>query len=157
MATPARPTTTKAQGSRLRLKQSRLREIPLAVSHGMLEVGKAIAEEYAKRSADSPLDPYPINEGLPRQVGVLVYVANQKVQGWSRRGDQPTKPRGARVATKELDCVALVGVGFPGRLNEYGTIDTPAHPAFVPARDRVAPNAARIVATYTKPIINGMG
>lgn len=137
----------------MRLKQSRLKEIPLAVSFGLLEVGKAIAEEYAKRSADSPLEPYPLHEGLPRQVGVLVYVANEKVHGWSRRGDQPRKPKAARATTKALSTVALVGVGFPGRLNEHGTINMPAHPAFVPARDRVAPHAARIVATYTKPII----
>lgn len=148
-----RPTTSNAASSRMRLKRSRLEKIPLAVSFGTLKVGQLIAEEYAKRSADSPLEPYPIFEGLPRQVGVLVYVNNEKVQGWSRRGDQPKKPRAARQITKDLSVVTLVGVGWPGRINETGTVNMPAHPAFVPARDAVAPYAARIVATFTKPKI----
>src|SRR5690348_11806599 len=100
----------------MRLKQSRLEQIPRFVSFGMLEVGKAVAEEFARRAADSPFEPYPIHEGLPRQVGVLVYVANQKIQGWSRRGDQPIKPRKARQVTRnaKMSVVTLVGVGFPG-------------------------------------------
>ena len=147
------PTTSGAAHSRMRLKQSRLKLIPLAVAQGTFQVGVAIANEFAKRAADSPYEPYPINEGLPRQVGVLVYVANQKVHGWSRRGDQPKKPRAARDTTKALSVVTLVGVGWPGRINETGTVNMPAHPAFVPARDTVVPHAARIVSTYTKPLI----
>lgn len=148
-----RPTTSRAATSRMRLKQSRLKQIPLAVSGGIFQAGKVIAEEFAKRAADSPLEPYPINEGLPRQVGVLVYVANEKTHGWSRRGDQPKKPRAARETTKALSVVGLVGVGWPGRINETGTIHMNPHPAFVPARDAVAPHVAQIVATFTKPKI----
>ena len=151
--TPAAPTTSNAQLSRMRLKQSRLEQIPLAVSHGIFQLGQVIAEEFARRAADSPYQPYPIHEGLPRQVGVLVYVDNQKVHGWSRRGDQPKKPRAAREFTKELSVLGLVGVGWPGRINETGTIHMRAHPAFTPARDAVAPQAAKIVADVTGPII----
>lgn len=153
MAAAERPSTSNAARSRMRLKQSRLKLIPLAVAVGTAEVGRAIAEEFAKRSRDSPLDPYPINEGLPRQVGVLVYVGNQKVFGWSRRGDQPKKPRAARPVTKELSVVTLVGCGWPARINETGTVNMSAHPAFTPARDAVAPDAAEIVAKFTKPLI----
>ena len=148
-----RPTTSNAARSRMRLKQSRLEQIPLAISFGMLKVGQVIAEEYAERSRDSPLEPYPINEGLPRQVGVLVYVNNEKVQGWSRRGDQPKKPRASRETTKALSVVGLVGVGWPGRINETGTVHMSAHPAFVPARNAVAPHVAQIIQTFTKPRI----
>jgi hypothetical protein len=137
----------------MRLKQSRLKLIPLAVSFGTLKVGQVMAEEYARRSRDSPLEPYPINEGLPRQFGVLVYVDNQKVQGWSRRGDQPKKPRAARETTKALSVVTLIGAGWPARINETGTIHMSAHPAFTPARDAVIPHAAKIVQTYTRPKI----
>jgi hypothetical protein len=135
------------------LKQSRLEQIPLAVSFGLLKVGQVVAEEFAKRAADSPYEPYPINEGLPRQVGVLVYVNNEKIHGWSRRGDQPKKPRSARETSKALSAVGYVGVGWPGRINETGTIHMNAHPAFTPARDAVAPKAAAIIATFTKPKI----
>jgi hypothetical protein len=150
---PERPTTSNAARSRMRLKQSRLEQIPLAVSFGLLKVGQVMGEEYAKRSRDSPYEPYPINEGLPRQFGVLVYVNNQKVQGWSRRGDQPKKPKAARSITKRLSAVCLIGVGWPARINETGTIHMSAHPAFAPARDAVAPHAAQIVQTFTKPKI----
>lgn len=146
MATP-RPTTSRGAHSRMRLNQSRLKEIPLAVAAGTFQVGQAIAEEFAKRSADSPREPYPIHEGLPRQVGVLVYVANTKIYGWSRRGDQPKKPRAAREATKALSVVTLVGVGFPARFVET------EHPAFTPARDAVLPHAARIIQAVAGPII----
>lgn len=150
---PQLPRTSNAAYSRMRLNQSRLKQIPLAVAKGMEQFGIAIAEDFAKRAADSPFEPYPIHEGLPRQVGVLVYVDNKKVFGWSRRGDQPKKPKAAREATKALSVVMLVGVGFPGRFAEYGTIHSRPHPAFTPARDAVAPHGARIVAAVTKPII----
>lgn len=148
-----RPTTSNASRSRMRLKQSQLEKIPLAVSFGMIKVAEVMGEEYAKRSRDSPLEPYPIDEGLPRQFGALVYVNNQKVQGWSRRGDQPKKPRAARAITKTLSAVGLIGVGWPARINETGTIHMSAHPAFVPARDAIAPKAARIIQTFTLPRI----
>lgn len=141
----------------MRLNQKQLDKIPLAIAKGTFQVGVTIAEEFARRAADSPYQPYPINEGLPRQVGVLVYVDNKKILGWSRRGDQPKKPRAAREATKEMSVVTLVGVGWPGRINETGTIHMGAHPAFTPARDAVAPHAGRIIQAVTKPIIQSGG
>lgn len=148
-----RPTTSHAALSRMRLKQSQLEKIPLALSFGMLKVGQLMGEEFAKRSRDSPYEPYPTNEGLPRQFGVLVYVNNVKVQGWSRRGDQPRKPRAARETTKALSAVGLIGAGWPARINETGTVHMSAHPAFTPARDAIAPKAAKIIQTFTLPKI----
>ncbi len=156
---PAPLTTSNASLSRMRLKQSRLKQIPLMVSFGMFEVGKAVAEEFAKRAADSPLEPYPIYEGLPRQVGVLVYVSNQKIHGWSRRGDQPRKPRKARSPTRDnpMSVVTFVGVGFPGRFAEHGTLHSKAHPAFTPARDATIPRMGRIIVNEVEPRIGRRG
>ena len=47
---PAPLSSSNAQLSRMRLKQSRLKQIPLAVSFGLLETGKTIGEEFAKRA-----------------------------------------------------------------------------------------------------------
>jgi len=150
----ARLTTSKGAYSRMTLNQSKLDAVVLAVADGVFEAGRTIIERFSELAADSPFDPYPEGEGLPKQGGVLVYVENKKTHGWSMRGDQPVKPRAARVATKEHSVVAVIGVGYPGRFNEAGTVNMPAHPALTPARDQVAPHIVDIIGQVAGPKID---
>lgn len=144
-------TTSHAAYSRMELNQSRLDQVTLAVADGLFEAGKAIVELASSRAPDSPYDPYPAGEGLPKQGGVLVYVGNKKTHGWSIRGDQPKKPKAVRGTTKAHSVVAVVGFGFPARFSEAGTIHEPARPWFTPAANEVAPKVAGIVGEVTRP------
>jgi hypothetical protein len=133
------------------LNQSRLDDVTLIVADGLFEAGKTIIELASERAPDSPYDPFPTGEGLPKQGGVLVYVANKKTHGWSLRGDQPVKPRAARLATKAHSVVAIIGFGFPARFNEVGTIRQPARPFFTPSAREVQPHIPEIVGDVTRP------
>lgn len=133
------------------LNQSRLDDVTLIVADGLFAAGRTIVELASSRAPDSPYDPFPAGEGLPKQGGVLVYVANKKTHGWSLRGDQPVKPRAARTTTKAHSIVALIGFGFPARFNELGTIRQRARPFFAPAASQVAPRIADIVGDVTRP------
>jgi len=135
----------------MELNQSRLDDVTLIVADGLFEAGKQIIELASSRAPDSPYDPYPAGEGLPRQGGVLVYVGNKKTHGWSLRGDQPVKPRSARLTTKLHSVVALVGFGFPARFAEGGTIRERARPFLTPSANEIAPRIPEIVGDVTRP------
>lgn len=120
---------------------------------GLFALAKDVVLEAAANAPDSPYDPYPAGEGLPKQGGVLVYVGNTKTHGWSIRGDQPKKPRSARLSTKQHSVVALAGFGFPGRFSERGTIRQRAQPFLAPSRDEVAPRIPEIVGEITRPAL----
>ena len=152
------PTLTTSNGaySRMALNQSRLDDVVLAVADGLFEAGRTIVEVAAERAPDSPFDPYPEGEGLPKQGGVLVYVENKKTHGWSIRGDQPVKPRAVRDTTKKHSVVAVAGFGFPARFNEGGTINQPARPFFTPSAREVQPHIPDIVGEVSRPKIAAM-
>jgi hypothetical protein len=156
MPTSGLRTTSKGAYSRMELNQSRLDDVTLAVADGLFEAGRTIVELASERAPDSPYDPFPAGEGLPKQGGVLVYVANKKTHGWSIRGDQPVKPRAARLTTKLHSVVAIIGFGFPGRFNEAGTIRQPARPFLTPSANEVAPHIPEIVGSVTRPKLAGM-
>lgn len=138
--------------AKVRLRKAALDDVTFIVADGMFEAGKVIAERAGANSADSPYEPYPTGEGLPKQWGVLTYVGNQKVDGWSIRGAQPVKPRALRLITKAHSVVTAVGGGFPARFNEAGTIKMPPHPALAPARDAVGvAGVANIVGDVVRP------
>jgi hypothetical protein len=124
------------------------------VADGLFEAGRVIVEYAAAEAPDSPLDPYPLGEGLPKQGGVLAYVGNDKVNGWSLRGKQPNKPRAARPLMKQHSVTVLAGFGHPARFAEVGTNDTPAQPFLSPTRDRLASRVPNIVGDVTRPQIN---
>ena len=149
-------TTSNGAYSRMALNQSRLDDVVLVVADGLFEAGRTIVELAAERAPDSPYDPYPTGEGLPKQGGVLVYAGNKKTHGWSIRGDQPKKPRAVRDTTKRHSVVAVVGFGFPARFNEAGTIRQPARPFFTPAAREVQPHIPEIVGDVTRPRLAGM-
>lgn len=123
--------------AKVRLNKAALDDVTFAVADGLHEAGRAIVEIAGANAPDSPLDPYPTGEGLPKQGGVLTYVGNQKVDGWSIRGPQPKKPRSVRLVVKQHSVVTVAGFGFPARFAEGGTVRQAAQPFFTPARDRV--------------------
>lgn len=155
MATTIRQTSSRTL-SRLRLEQSRLDDVTFIVADGLFEAARVIVEKAAAQAPDSPFEPYPEGEGLPKQGGVLVYAGNKKTHGWSIRGDQPAKPRAVRASTKEHSVVAVLGFGFPGRFAEGGTVNHAAQPFLAPARDSVGvEGVANIVGEVTRPRLAG--
>lgn len=138
--------------SRVRLRKESLQDVVYIVADGLQEAGRAIEEIASAHAPDSPYDPYPAGEGLPKQGGVLTYVGNEKVDGWSRRGPQPAKPRAARATTASHSVATIVGFGFPGRFAEAGTVNAPGQPFLTPARDAVGvQGVANIVGDVTRP------
>lgn len=132
--------------ARVVLNRKALTAIGEAVADGFMELGRTIVEVASDRAPDSPLDPYPTGEGLPKQGGVIVYLHGKKVDGWSTRGTQPRIDR--RTADTKAGITAVVGFGFPGRLAETGTVDTPAQPFLTPTAHEVAPHAADIIRPF---------
>jgi hypothetical protein len=138
---------------RVRIAREKLTAVGLAVADGLLEVGRTIIE--VADPPDSPLEPYPTGQGLVLQGGVLVFVHGEKVAGWSQRGLQPKTPRpsAGTPAEERKAIVALVGWGFPGRLVQMGTLDTPAQPFGTTAFDQVAPHAKEIIRDQVAPAL----
>jgi hypothetical protein len=138
--------------AKVRLRHDRLDELTRMIADGATEAGKAIVEIASANAPDSPYEPYPTGEGLPRQGGVLTYVNGDKVDGWSIRGPQPAKPRAAKLIVKAHSVTTLIGFGFPGRSAEGGTLRQPARPFLAPARDQVgAEGIANIIGAVVRP------
>lgn len=138
--------------AKVRLNKAALDDVTFIVADGLFEAGKVIIERAAAHAPDSPYDPYPTGEGLPKQGGVIAFVGNQRVDGWSIRGPQPVKPRSIRLLTKAHSVVVALGFGFPGRFAEGGTIHQPAQPFLASARDAVGiEGVVNIVGDVTRP------
>lgn len=137
------------------LRRNALPSVVRIIADGMTEVSRIIVEQASADAPDSPLDPYPLGEGLPKQGGLLTYVGKDKVDGWSIRGPQPVKPRAVRPLLDPLSVTTIAGFGFPARLAEIGTVDTPSQPFLRPAFDRIAPAAPKIIGAITRPKIGG--
>ena len=88
---------------------------------------------------------------------MLAYIGNLKVFGWSLRGDQPKKPRAARLVTKQHSVVVLGGFGFPARFVERGTQRTPAQPFFAPEFERRTGSALAELAERIRPLVSRIG
>lgn len=145
--------TTPRQLALMELNLSKFDEITRAVGDGLFEAAKDVILDAAQHAPDSPYDPYPTGEGLPKQGGVLGYIANKKTHGWSIRGDQPKKPRSIRTATKKHSVLVAAGFGFPGRFAERGTVRMRGRPFLEPAFDRASSSIAAKVAAVAKPKI----
>lgn len=137
------------------LRRNALPRVTRIIADGLHEWGRVVVEQASADAPDSPLDPYPIGEGLPKQGGVLTYVGKDKVDGWSIRGPQPNKPAAARPLLGPDSATVIAGFGFPARFAETGTIDTPSQPFLRPAFDRLAPAAPKIIGTITRAKIGG--
>jgi hypothetical protein len=125
---------------RVVLNRQALTQVGLAVAEGMAAVGREILD--VAEPPDSPFEPYPLGEGLPKQGGLLAYFEGKKIDGYGQDGKQPKKPRAADV---KRGVTVVVGWGFPARFNEFGTVDTPAQPFASPAVERVTPRAVEIM------------
>lgn len=135
--------------ARVVLNRAKLDEVSRAVADGFAAFAEAVVREAAPMAPDSPLQPYPTGEGLPKQGGWLVYVGGQKIAGGGLDGKQPKKPRAVQV--RQHGIVAIAGYGFPGRFQEQGTVNHPARPFLGPAFERVAPRATEIM----RPVVDG--
>jgi HK97 gp10 family phage protein len=129
--------------SRVVLNRGAIHKMLLAVADGASEVARTVVD------VAEPPDATPIGTGLVTSGGYLTYVNGQKVDGWGQDGKQPKPPRAARVS-KGVGVVAVVGFGFPGRFQEFGTIHHPAQPFLTPARDRVKPQVPSIMAPIVR-------
>lgn len=154
MAGKVRATSPRAL-ARMELNKSAFDVVAVAVADGLFEAAKGIILDAGANAPDSPYDPYPLGEGLPKQGGVLGYIGNKKTHGWSIRGDQPKKPRSLRVVAKEHFVVIAAGFGFPARFADRGTVRTPAQPFLGPAFDRGTPGIPAVVAEIARPKIGG--
>lgn len=138
----------------VKLNKAALNDVTYAVADGAMEALRVIVEIASSEAPDSPYDPYPTGEGLPKQGGVLVYVGGKKVDGWSLRGVQPKKPKSIRQAVKEHSVLAIAGFGFPGRFAHEGTIRHPGDPFFLRAFQRVGVQGViNIIGDVTRPIL----
>jgi hypothetical protein len=132
--------------TRVVLNRAALTEVGLALADGFMEVGKTIVEVAAGDAPDSPYDPFPAGEGLPKQGGVLVYVEGAKVDGWSTRGVQPKIDR--RTTDRRGTIAAVIGFGFPGRLAHAGTLKHRGDPFLLRAMNSVLPHIVNIMKPF---------
>lgn len=128
-------------------------ELTIGVADALADWAKSVITEAAGNAPDSPYDPYPLGEGLPKQGGVLAYVSGLKVFGWSLRGVQPKKPRAMRVPAKEHAIAVAGGFGFPARLAEAGSIRQPGQPFLAPVFNRRKHEIPEWVARFMRPIL----
>lgn len=123
----------------------------LAVADGMLEAGELMVR--AARPPDSPFQPYPTGEGLPKQGGWLGYVNGAKFGGGSLRGLQPRKPRSDVPRT---GIAIVVGFGFPARFVELGTVRVRARPFLTPAVMSIVPTADVVISAAVRRRLAGI-
>jgi len=120
----ASPKLLARRAAKVVLNHAALDAITRATADGLFELAKAIVD-----GADAP-DATPFGEGLVDQGGVIAYVDRKLVATYSTGAD-PTvsKPRAARLGP---GVVIIGGYGFPGRLQESGTVHQPARPFLTP-------------------------
>lgn len=126
------------RSSRVVLNRRAVDGVRLAVADGIFEVGKAIIVQ------SDPPDAEPFGEGLTTRGGTLTYVDDKKVAGWGEDGRQPKKPRAVRVRGWR-GILGIVGWGFPGRFQQWGTVHHAAQPFAWQAIDPIIPRIPSIV------------
>lgn len=129
---------------RVVLHRAAIDQVILGAIDGLFDLTKSIVEGAGARAPDSPFDPYPLGEGLPKQGAALAYAKGAKVAGWSMRGKQPSKPRAVR--PKDNGFVIVGGFGFPGHLQEAGTVNHAAQPFLTPELMERLPEAGPAIA-----------
>ena len=130
--------------------------VVLGALDGLFKLAQAVVEGAAVNAPDSPYDPYPTGEGLPKQGGALAYAKGAKVAGWSQRGNQPSKPRALRVESRSSGFVIAAGFGFPGRFAEIGTVNQPGQPFLTPELMERVPDVEPFVAEGVKKRLAGL-
>lgn len=125
-----------AKASRVELNRAAMGEVLTAAGDGLLELADAMLENV------SPPDQPPYGKGLIKHGGTAVWVLGKKT------GGNGSKPRALRL--DKAGITAIVGYGFPARLNEMGSIHQPGRPFLTPGVMREVPNAEVHVARGTQ-------
>lgn len=121
--------------SRTVLNRKALNAIAAGFADGMEDIGQAFVEVI------DPPDATPYGEGLVTTPDWGVWGGGKKIAGTA------TKPRGATV---KQGLTLVAGEGFPGRFQEFGTVNHRAQPHFVKAMDQVIEGASRYLAPKVK-------
>lgn len=116
-----------------------------AVSDGLFAVAMRIGEVAAAAAPDAPtyvIGKKPDSHRVPQPSEGFGLQHNWGAMSWSlgklmqahgaTSGEKVSKPRGMGPVSK-TGAEAVVGFGFPGRLNELGKVNQPARPFFGPA------------------------
>lgn len=124
--------------ARVVLNRQTLDRTVLAVADGFAEAGQIAVD-----AADPP-DAPPYGVGLSKTGGTVTYVNGRKVHGYGKDGRQPRKPRAVRTSSVR-GIVAIVGFGFPGRFQEFGTVRHSAQPFLTPVMQAIDDDIPSIV------------
>lgn len=135
--------------SRMVITRSAFDAIRVAEADGLFAAAEKVLDVIRVPDAE------PFAKGLVEGPGAIGFVGRKKVNGTTIGGKAIKKPRSLRLTDGE-EIVVIVGVGFPGRFVELGTVDTPAEPFLTPAVMQVAPGADVIISAATKRRISGM-
>jgi hypothetical protein len=138
----------RAYKSRVVLNRKAFTEIELAQADALFEVAKEVLAVF------HPWDAPPHGQGLPEGEGAIAYYGRKKVGATQIGGRDVAKPRQLRLADGESK--VAVGIGFPGRFLELGTVDIAADPRLTEAVNRVVPGAEVIISDTIKRRLAGM-
>lgn len=138
----------RAYKSRVELNRKAFEAIQLAEADALFEVAKEVLSVF------NPWDAPPFGRGLPERKGAIAYFGSKKVGATQIEGRDVAKPRSLRVRAGES--AVAVGIGFPARFNELGTVDQAARPRLTPAVAQVAPNAEVIISASIKKRLAGI-
>jgi hypothetical protein len=124
------------------LNRKCLTAIGEGLASGMETVGSTTIEN------TSPPDAAPFGEGLITTGDWGVWNGTRKVGGTA------TKPRAVKLPAEGITLV--VGYGFPGRFQEFGTIHQPARPFLSPAMLETLPGAADLLSPAVRDRLRGV-
>lgn len=135
-----------ARRSRVEINRGRLDEVVGGLADGVFDVARGIGAAASSRAPYLEQDPdVPPLHHLEDVQGAMVYVSGRRTHEWSSGPLRPDKPRAVRVRSAPATVMGIVGSGFPGMLNELGTLDAPAQPFFTPAAVDVVGSEGRFL------------
>lgn len=135
-----------ARRSRVEINRAALSEVHGGMADGVFDVVRAIGVVAASRAPYLEQDPdVPPLHHLEDVQGAMVYVAGKRTHEWSSGPLRPDKPRAVRVRNSPATVTGIVGSGFPGMLNELGTLHAGAQPFLTPSADEVIGSEARFL------------
>jgi len=129
-------------GAKTILNRKCLSAISEGLADGLESVGTATIEN------TEPPDAEPFGEGLVTTGDWGLWLGTKKVGGTA------TKPRSVKLGSEGLTLV--VGYGFPGRFQEFGTIHQPARPFLTPAMLETLPTIPDYLSPAVKAKLAGV-
>lgn len=128
--------------SRTVLNRACLTAIGEGLASGLEDVGTRAIEN------TEPPDAAPFGEGLITTGDWGVWNGTRKVGGTA------TKPRSVKLSGEGITLVA--GYGFPGRFQEFGTVNQPARPFLSPAMLETLPEVAALLSPRVRDRLRGV-